>query len=235
MMSGMDRYYQIARCFRDEDLRADRQPEFTQLDIEMSFVEETDVRAMAEDLIRTVFNEVLDVDLPAPFPLLSWHEAMEHYGSDKPDLRLPLKLVSVDEHVKDVEFKVFAGPAADPKSRVAALRLPGGAELSRKQIDEYTEYVSRYGAKGLAWIKVNDAGAGLEGLQSPIAKFLDEDAWSGIAQATGVETGDIVLFGAGPWGTVSNFMGELLRKAGHDLELAERDWAPLWVNEFPHV
>lgn len=233
MMSGMDRYYQIARCFRDEDLRADRQPEFTQLDVEMSFVEETDVRDMAEDLIRKVFTEVLQVELPAPFPVLSWQEAMERYGSDKPDLRLPLELVSVDESVKHVEFKVFAGPAADPKSRVAALRLPGGAELSRKQIDGYTEYVGRYGAKGLAWIKVNDADAGLEGLQSPIAKFLDAEAWNGISEATGASTGDILFFGAGPWGTVSNFMGELLRKAGHDFELAESEWSPLWVNEFP--
>ena len=233
MMSGMDRYYQIARCFRDEDLRADRQPEFTQLDIEMSFVEESDVRALAEDLICSVFREVLDVELPTPFPLLGWKEAMERYGSDKPDLRLPLELVSVDEHVKGIEFRVFSGPAADPECRVAALRLPGGSSLSRKQIDEYTEYVGRYGAKGLAWIKVNDAEAGLEGLQSPIAKFLSEDAWSGIAGATGATTGDILFFGAGPWGTVSNFMGELLRKAGHDLELAQGDWAPLWVNEFP--
>jgi aspartyl-tRNA synthetase len=204
MMSGMDRYYQIARCFRDEDLRADRQPEFTQLDIEMSFVDESDVRQMAEALIQSVFKQALDVDLPDSFPLLTWREALERYGSDKPDLRLPLELVSVDEHVKDIEFRVFAGPAADPKCRVAALRLPGGNSLSRKQIDEYAEFVGRYGARGLAWIKVNDADAGLEGLQSPIAKFLDESAWQGIAEATGARSGDILFFGAGDWGVVSN-------------------------------
>jgi len=233
MMSGMDRYYQIARCFRDEDLRADRQPEFTQLDIEMSFVNEDDVRNMAEDLVRSVFSDAIGIDLPEPFPSLSWREAMETYGSDKPDLRLPLELASVDEHVRHIEFRVFAGPASDPACRVAALRVPGGSSLSRKQIDEYTEYVSRYGAKGLAWIKVNDADAGLEGLQSPIAKFLDDAAWQGIADASGAKTGDILFFGAGDWGMVSNFMGELLRKVGRDLDLAETDWAPLWVNEFP--
>ncbi|HKJ18233.1 MAG TPA: aspartate--tRNA ligase [Xanthomonadales bacterium] len=233
MMSGMDRYYQIARCFRDEDLRADRQPEFTQLDIEMSFVNEDDVRNMAEDLVRSVFSDAIGIDLPEPFPSLSWREAMETYGSDKPDLRLPLELASVDDHVRHIEFRVFAGPASDPACRVAALRVPGGSSLSRKQIDEYTEYVSRYGAKGLAWIKVNDADAGLEGLQSPIAKFLDDAAWQGIADASGAKTGDILFFGAGDWGMVSNFMGELLRKVGRDLDLAETDWAPLWVNEFP--
>ncbi len=233
MMAGMDRYYQIARCFRDEDLRADRQPEFTQLDLEMSFVTEADVQAMAEDLVRAVFADVLSVDLPAAFPRMTWRQAMERYGSDKPDLRLPLELVSVDAHVAHVEFKVFAGPAADPAQRVAALRVPAGAELSRKQIDEYTAYVARYGAKGLAWIKVNDATAGLEGLQSPIAKFLDETAWTGIAQATGATDGDLLLFGAGAWGVTSNFMGHLLVKLGHDRGLAGDDWAPLWVTEFP--
>jgi len=233
MMAGMDRYYQIARCFRDEDLRADRQPEFTQLDIEMAFVEEPDVQALAEDMIRDVFKNTLDVDLPSPFPRLSWHDAMERYGSDKPDLRIPMNLVSVDEHVAHVEFRVFSGPAADEGSRVAALRVPGGASLSRKQIDEYTEYAGRYGARGLAWIKVNDAAAGLEGLQSPIAKFLDEAAWQGIASATGVETGDILLFGAGEWLTVSTFMGAVLVKTGKDLELVQNGWQPLWVNDFP--
>jgi len=233
MMSGMDRYYQIARCFRDEDLRADRQPEFTQLDIEMSFVEEAGVQALAENMIREVFKDTLDVDLPDPFPRLNWHDAMEHYGSDKPDLRIPMELVSVDEHVSHVEFRVFSGPANDEASRVAALRIPGGAELSRKQIDEYTEYVGRYGARGLAWIKVNDAAAGLEGLQSPVAKFLDEQAWRGIAAATGVETGDILLFGAGEWLTVSTFMGALLVKIGKDRGLVDEGWQPLWVNEFP--
>ncbi len=233
MMAGMDRYYQIARCFRDEDLRADRQPEFTQLDIEMSFVEEPDVQALAEDMIREVFKNTLDVDLPSPFPRLGWHDAMERYGSDKPDLRIPMNLVSVDEHVAHVEFRVFSGPAADEGSRVAALRVPGGASLSRKQIDDYTEYAGRYGARGLAWIKVNDAAAGLEGLQSPIAKFLDEAAWQGIAAATGVETGDILLFGAGDWLTVSTFMGAVLVKAGQDFGLVQEGWQPLWVNDFP--
>jgi aspartyl-tRNA synthetase len=233
MMSGMDRYYQIARCFRDEDLRADRQPEFTQLDIEMAFVEEPDVQALAETMMREVFRETLEVDLPETFPRLSWKEALNRYGSDKPDLRIPMELVDVDEHVAHVEFRVFSGPAADEGSRVAALRVPGGAELSRKQIDEYTEYAGRFGARGLAWIKVNDAMAGLEGLQSPIAKFLDQEAWLGIAAATGAESGDILLFGAGDWLTVSTFMGALLVRVGRDRGLARDGWQPLWVNEFP--
>jgi aspartyl-tRNA synthetase len=233
MMSGMDRYYQIARCFRDEDLRADRQPEFTQLDMEMSFVEEKDVQDIAEHMIRDVFRDTLDVELPSPFPRLSWRDALDRYGSDKPDLRIPMELVSVDEHVKHLEFKVFAGPANDDASRVAVLRVPGGAELSRKQIDGYADYAARYGARGLAWIKVNDAAAGLEGLQSPVAKFLDDAAWQGIAGAAEPESGDILLFGAGEWLTVSNFMGQLLVKIGRDLGLVEEGWAPLWVNEFP--
>lgn len=233
MMAGMDRYYQIARCFRDEDLRADRQPEFTQLDIEMSFVEEQDVQGLAETMIRDVFRDTLDVELPDPFPRMSWHDAMDRYGSDKPDLRIPMELVSVDEHVKHLDFKVFSGPAAADGSRVAALRVPGGADLSRKQIDGYADYAGRYGAKGLAWIKVNDAAAGIEGLQSPVAKFLDDSAWSGIAAATGVESGDILLFGAGDWLTVSNFMGQLLVRLGRDRDLTGEGWAPLWVKEFP--
>jgi aspartyl-tRNA synthetase len=233
MMSGMDRYYQIARCFRDEDLRADRQPEFTQLDIEMAFVEEPEVQDMAETMIREVFKDTLDVDLPQSFPRLSWRDAMERYGSDKPDLRIPMELVSVDEHVAQVEFRVFSGPANEEGSRVAALRVPGGAQLSRKQIDGYSDYVGRYGARGLAWIKVNDAAAGLEGLQSPIAKFLDDQAWQGIAAATGVESGDMLFFGAGEWLTVSTFMGALLVKTGNDHGLVEEGWQPLWVNEFP--
>jgi aspartyl-tRNA synthetase len=233
MMSGMDRYYQIARCFRDEDLRADRQPEFTQLDIEMAFVEEADVQELAETMIREVFRETLDVELPQPFPRLGWHEAMDRYGSDKPDLRIPMELATVDEHVAHVEFRVFSGPANEEGSRVAALCVPGGAGLSRKQIDEYAEYAGRYGARGLAWVKVNDAGAGLEGLQSPIAKFLDDKAWQGIAAATGAESGDILFFGAGEWLTVSTFMGELLVKAGQDHGLVQEGWQPLWVNEFP--
>ncbi|MDX1554799.1 MAG: aspartate--tRNA ligase [Xanthomonadales bacterium] len=233
MMSGMDRYYQIARCFRDEDLRADRQPEFTQLDMEMSFVEESDVRQTAEALVRDVFRHVLGAELPEPFPVLAWREAMERYGSDKPDLRLPLELVSVDDLVAHLDFRVFAGPAADPDCRVAALRLPGGASLSRKDIDGYTEFVGRYGAKGLAWIKVNDLEAGLEGLQSPIAKFFDAESWGGVAEATGCQSGDLLFFGAGPWLTVSTFMGALLRKAGRDLDLVTEGWAPLWVVDFP--
>ncbi len=233
MMSGMDRYYQIARCFRDEDLRSDRQPEFTQLDIEMAFVEERNVQDCAEAVIREVFKDTLDVDLPDPFPRLSWKMAMDRYGSDKPDLRIPMELVTVDEHVAHIEFRVFSGPANEEGSRVAALRVPGGAQLSRKQIDGYTEYASRFGARGLAWIKVNDHSAGLEGLQSPIAKFLDDKAWQGIADATGAQSGDILLFGAGDWFTASNFMGQVLVRIAHDRDLFEAGWQPLWVNEFP--
>jgi len=233
MMSGMDRYYQIARCFRDEDLRADRQPEFTQLDIEMAFVEERDVQDLAETMIREVFRDTLQVDLPEPFPRLSWRDAMERYGSDKPDLRIPMELVSVDEHVAHLDFKVFAEPAAQPESRVAVLRVPGGSDISRKQIDEYTQFVGRYGARGLAWIKVNDAAAGLDGLQSPVAKFLDDKAWQGIAQASGVVSGDLLFFGGGDWLTVSTFMGALLVRCGQDRGLVEPGWKPLWVTGFP--
>ncbi|MCW8925242.1 MAG: aspartate--tRNA ligase [Xanthomonadales bacterium] len=233
MMAGMDRYYQIARCFRDEDLRADRQPEFTQLDMELSFVDESGVQDAAERLVRAVFRDVLDVELPDPFPRMSWQEAMETYGSDKPDLRYPMRLHSVDEHVKHLEFRVFSGPANDEGQRVAALRVPGGAALSRKQIDTYTDYVKRYGARGLAWIKVNDTAAGIAGLQSPVAKFLDEEAWSGIAALTGVEDGDLLFFGGGEWLETSNFMGQLLVRCGADLELANEGWQPLWVTDFP--
>ena len=233
MMAGMDRYYQIARCFRDEDLRADRQPEFTQLDIEMAFVEEQDVQDLAETMIREVFRETLQVDLPEPFPRLGWRDAMDRYGSDKPDLRIPMQLVSVDEHVAHLDFKVFADPAAEPDSRVAVLRVPGGADISRKQIDEYTHFVSRYGARGLAWIKVNDAGSGLAGLQSPVAKFLDDKAWQGIASAAGAENGDLLFFGAGDWLTVSIFMGALLVRCGQDRGLTQEGWEPLWVTGFP--
>jgi aspartyl-tRNA synthetase len=233
MMAGMDRYYQIARCFRDEDLRADRQPEFTQLDMELSFVDEAGVQAVAEDLIRAVFRDVLEVELPASFPRMTWHEALDEYGSDKPDLRYPMRLHSVDEHVAHIDFRVFSGPANAEGQRVAALRVPGGATFSRKQIDELTAFVARYGAKGLAWIKVNDTAAGLEGLQSPIAKFLDDKAWSGIAAQTGVESGDLLLFGAGDWRITSTFMGHLLVRCGENLELAADGWEPLWVTDFP--
>jgi aspartyl-tRNA synthetase len=233
MMAGMDRYYQIARCFRDEDLRADRQPEFTQLDMEMSFVDERGVQDTAENLIRAVFKDVLGVELAASFPRMTWQEAMEVYGSDKPDLRYPMRLHNVDEHVAHIDFRVFSGPAQADDQRVAVLRVPGGATFSRKQIDEYTAFVARYGGKGLAWIKVNDAATGLEGLQSPIAKFLDDKAWSGIAALTEVQTGDLLLFGAGDWLQTSTFMGHLLVKVGQDLELAAEGWAPLWVTDFP--
>ena len=220
MMAGMDRYYQIARCFRDEDLRADRQPEFTQLDMEISFIDEAGIQDLAEDMMCTAFNEVLEVTLEAPFPRMTYQDAMQTYGSDKPDLRFEMPLVDVDEVVKNVEFKVFAGPAADPASRVAALRVPGGAEFSRKNIDQYTDHVKKYGAKGLAWVKVNDRDAGSEGVASPIAKFLDAGALNGILEATGAESGDILFFGAGDWLTVSNFMGALRLATARDLAVA---------------
>jgi aspartyl-tRNA synthetase len=233
MMAGLDRYYQIARCFRDEDLRADRQPEFTQLDLEMAFVEESDVQSIAEGMIRSVFREVLNVELPGPFPRMSWDEAMRRYGSDKPDLRIPLELVTICDPVRKVDFKVFSEPANDPASRVAALRVPGGASLSRKQIDGYTELVAKYGAKGLAWMKVNDRAAGLDGVQSPVAKFLDAEAVEGILAATGAETGDILFFGAGLKPVVAAFLGALRLQVGRDFNLVEEGWRPLWVVDFP--
>ena len=233
MMSGLDRYYQIARCFRDEDLRADRQPEFTQLDIEMAFVDEPDVQAIAESMLRSVFREVLDVELPGPFPRMSWHEAMQRFGSDKPDLRNPLELVTICKQVAHVEFKVFAEPAQDPGARVAALRVPGGAELSRKQIDDYAALTARHGARGLAWMKVKDRSAGLEGVQSPIAKFLDEAAVNGILDVTDAESGDLIFFGAGPKSVVNPFMGALRLAVGRDRELVKNSWQPLWVVDFP--
>jgi len=233
MMAGMDRYYQIARCFRDEDLRADRQPEFTQLDMEMSFVDETGVQTAAENLVHAVFKDVLDVELPQPFPRMTWRDAMEKFGSDKPDLRYPMSLHSVDEYVRHLDFKVFSGPANNDEQRVAVLRVPGGAKFSRKQIDEYTAFVARYGARGLAWIKVNDLDAGIAGLQSPVAKFLDDTAWNGIAQVSGVQSGDLLFFGAGDWLMASTFMGHLLVRCGENLELAKEGWEPLWVTDFP--
>ncbi|MDX2427925.1 MAG: aspartate--tRNA ligase [Xanthomonadales bacterium] len=233
MMAGMDRYYQIARCFRDEDLRADRQPEFTQLDMEMSFVDESGVQSAAENLVRAVFRDVLEVELSQPFPRMTWRDAMEKFGSDKPDLRYPMSLHSVDEHVRHLDFKVFSGPANNDEQRVAVLRVPGGAQFSRKQIDEYTAFVARYGARGLAWIKVNDLDAGIAGLQSPVAKFLDDTAWSGIAEVTGVQSGDLLFFGAGDWLMTSSFMGHLLVRCGENLELAVDGWEPLWITDFP--
>ncbi|MEM9182794.1 MAG: aspartate--tRNA ligase [Pseudomonadota bacterium] len=233
MMSGMDRYYQIARCFRDEDLRADRQPEFTQLDIEMAFVEREGVLQLAEGLIRDVFREVLDVELADPFPRMSYEEAMRRYGSDKPDLRNPLELKDIAEHVAHVDFKVFAGPANDPEGRVVVLRAPGGGSLTRKQIDGYGDYVANHGARGLAWIKVNDREAGADGLQSPIVKFLDQRALDGILETSGAENGDLIFFGAGDAQTVSEFMGALRNRLGRDLSLLDDTWQPLWVLEFP--
>ena len=233
MMSGMDRYYQIVRCFRDEDLRADRQPEFTQLDIETSFMGEEAVMEINEDMIRGLFKQVLDVDLPNPFPHMAYAEAMSRYGSDKPDLRIPLELVDLAEEMKDVEFKVFSGPASDPEGRVVVLRLPGGAGLSRKEIDDYTDYVGRYGARGLAWIKVNDVAAGRDGLQSPIVKFLPDEVLSAIISKTGTESGDILFFGAGDAVTVNESIGALRVKLGHDRGLVADEWRPLFVVDFP--
>ncbi|MDQ0009833.1 aspartyl-tRNA synthetase [Luteibacter jiangsuensis] len=233
MMAGFDRYYQIARCFRDEDLRADRQPEFTQLDLEFAFVEERDVQDFVENLIRHVFREVRHVELDAVFPRMTYEEAMRRFGSDKPDLRIPLELVDIAEAVKHVEFKVFSGPANDPAGRVAALRVPGAAVLSRKEIDGLTDYAAKYGAKGLAWLKVDDLGKGREGINSPVAKFLDDAALEQVLKLTGAATGDIVFFGAGAWKTVTDFMGALRIKLGRDRGLVENTWKPLWVTDFP--
>jgi aspartyl-tRNA synthetase len=233
MMSGLDRYYQIVRCFRDEDLRADRQPEFTQLDIEMSFVDEAGVTNTVEELVRFVFKETLDVDLPNPFPRMSYAEAMQRYGSDKPDLRIDLELIEVGDLMESVDFKVFAGPAADPEGRVAALCVPGGAEMSRKIIDDYTKYVSRYGARGLAYIKVNDIDAGAEGLQSPILKFLPDDTVQGILERTGAKSGDLIFFGADKANVVNDALGALRVRVGEDRGLVAEGWAPLWVVDFP--
>jgi len=233
MVAGFDRYYQIARCFRDEDLRADRQPEFTQLDLEFAFVEERDVQDFVEELIRHVFREVQGVELDAAFPRMTWAEAMRRFGSDKPDLRIALELVDVADAVKHVEFKVFAEPANDPAGRVAALRVPGGSALSRKEIDGLAEYAARYGAKGLAWLKVEDLAKGRDGINSPVAKFLDDAALDGVLQATAAQSGDIVFFGAGAWKTVSDFMGALRLKLGKDRGLVKDGWKPLWVTDFP--
>ncbi|WP_186170495.1 aspartate--tRNA ligase [Vibrio chagasii] len=233
MMSGFDRYYQIVKCFRDEDLRADRQPEFTQIDIETSFMSSQEVRNITEKLVHDMWKELLDVEL-GQFPVMPFSEAIRRFGSDKPDLRNPLELVDVADLVKDVEFKVFSGPANDEKGRVAVIRVPGGAKLTRKQIDGYAEYVNIYGAKGLAWMKVNDRAAGMEGIQSPVAKFLSEDVINGILDRTEAESGDIILFGADKAGIVAEAMGALRLKLGTDLELTDTSaWAPLWVVDFP--
>ena len=233
MMAGMDRYYQIARCFRDEDLRADRQPEFTQLDMEFAFVEERDVQDTVEAMIRQVFKEVVGVELADPFPRMTYAEAMRLYGSDKPDLRIPLQLVDIAEEVKHVDFKVFAGPANDAGGRVVALRLPNGAGQPRKYLDDLGVYVARYGAKGLAWIRVDDIAKGRDGLTSPITKFLDDKALDGVFKAVGAQNGDVIFFGAGPYKTVSDYMGALRLKVGKDNGFVENAWKPLWVTDFP--
>ncbi|MBY6221306.1 aspartate--tRNA ligase [Marinobacter nauticus] len=232
MVSGVDRYYQIAKCFRDEDLRADRQPEFTQVDIEASFIDEETLMGLNEEMIRSLFKDVLDVELPE-FPRMPYSEAMQRYGSDKPDLRIPLELQDVGDLVESVDFKVFAGPAKDPKGRVAALRVPKGAELTRKQIDDYTKFVGIYGAKGLAYIKVNELAKGAEGLQSPIVKFLGDDVALAIMERVGAEDGDIVFFGADKATVVNEALGALRIKVGHDLNMLTCEWAPMWVVDFP--
>ncbi|MCG4453806.1 aspartate--tRNA ligase [Pseudomonas sp. MMS21-TM103] len=232
MVAGFDRYYQIAKCFRDEDLRADRQPEFTQIDIETSFLDEADIMGITEKMIRQLFREVLDVEF-ADFPHMTFEEAMRRYGSDKPDLRIPLELVDVADQLKDVDFKVFSGPANDPKSRVAALRVPGGASTPRKQIDDYTKFVGIYGARGLAYIKVNERAKGVEGLQSPIVKNIPLDNLNVILDRVGAVDGDIVFFGADRAKIVSEALGALRIKLGHDLNLFTCEWAPLWVVDFP--
>jgi aspartyl-tRNA synthetase len=233
MMSGMDRYYQIVRCFRDEDLRADRQPEFTQLDIETSFMNEDEIMALMEGLMRTLFKEILNIDLPSPFPHMSYAEAMYRFGSDRPDLRNPLELVDVSDVMKEVEFKVFSGPALMADGRVAALRLPKGSELTRKVIDEYTSFVGLYGARGLAYIKVNDVSQGREGLQSPILKFLPDDVVETIITRTQAETGDLIFFGADKTKVVNDALGALRDRLANDLNLHQGEWAPLWVVDFP--
>ncbi|WP_299776328.1 aspartate--tRNA ligase [uncultured Pseudoteredinibacter sp.] len=232
MVSGFDRYYQIAKCFRDEDLRADRQPEFTQIDLETSFMSEEEIMSVTEGMIRKLFQDVQGVDL-GEFPRMPFAEAMEKYGSDKPDLRLPQQLVEIKDLLKDIEFKVFAGPANDPACRVTALKVDGGAQLSRKQIDEYTKFVGIYGAKGLAWIKVNEIEKGIEGLQSPIIKFLGDEVTMNVMERTGAKNGDIVFFGADKAKVVSEALGALRCKLGEDLDLYTSEWAPLWVVDFP--
>ena len=233
MMSGFDRYYQVVRCFRDEDLRADRQPEFTQLDIETSFLGEEDIMQMMEEMIRDVFKKSMGVDLPNPFPRMPYAEAMHRYGSDKPDMRIPLELVDITDLMTEVEFKVFSGPANDEKGRVAVLKLPNGGELTRKDIDDYTKFVSNYGAKGLAYIKCNEVAKGRDGLQSPILKFLPDDVVTKIVERTQPQDGDLLFFGADKATIVNDALGALRVKLGVDRELLQQEWAPLWVVDFP--
>jgi aspartyl-tRNA synthetase len=233
MVAGFDRYYQIVKCFRDEDLRADRQPEFTQIDIETSFLSELDIRKLMEELVRFVFREAAGIELPAPFPVLTYDEAMRDYGSDKPDLRVPLKLAELTDAVKDVDFKVFSGPANAPGGRVCGLRVPGGGSLTRGELDAYGEYAKGLGAKGLAWIKVNQRAKGAEGLQSPIVKNLHARALDAILERTAAEDGDVILFGADEANAAAAYMGALRQKVGHERGLAEKAWRPLWVVDFP--
>ncbi len=233
MIAGMDRYYQIARCFRDEDLRADRQPEFTQLDIETSFLNENDITNLMEEMIGLLFKKVLDIELPSPFPRMSYQEAMNRYGSDRPDIRNPLELINVGDLMKTVDFKVFSGPANMEDGRVAALNVPGGSSLTRKEIDDYTTYVSQFGAKGLAYIKVNDIALGREGLQSPILKFLPDDVVKNIIERTKTMSGDLIFFGADKTKIVNDALGSLRSKLGHDLNLLKDKWAPVWIIDFP--
>ena len=233
MVAGFDRYYQIVKCFRDEDLRADRQPEFTQIDIETSFLSELDIRKLMEELVRFVFREAAGIELPAPFPVLTYDEAMRDYGSDKPDLRVPLKLAELTDAVKDVDFKVFSGPANAPGGRVCGLRVPGGGSLTRGELDAYAEYAKGLGAKGLAWIKVNQRAKGAEGLQSPIVKNLHARALDAILERTAAQDGDVILFGADEANAAAAYMGALRQKVGHERGLAEKAWRPLWVVDFP--
>ena len=228
MMSGFEHYYQIVRCFRDEDLRADRQPEFTQLDVETSFMNEEEIISLMEEMVRGLFKEVSNVSLPKQFPSITYHDAMKLYGVDRPDLRIPLQLVDMNETMKGVEFKVFSGPANSEKGRVAALKVPGGASISRKQIDDYTKYVSIYGAKGLAYIKIND-----DGPSSPIIKFLGDEVTKKVISLTEAKTGDIIFFGADKTKIVNEALGNLREKLAHDLNLYDKDWAPIWVFDFP--
>jgi len=234
MVSGIDRYYQVARCFRDEDLRADRQPEFTQLDIETSFLDQNAIMEMMETMMRKVFSELLNVQLPNPFPRMTYKESMNRFGIDRPDLRNPLELVEIADLVKNVEFKVFAGPANDTEGRVAVIRVPAGGErLSRKEIDEYTNFVLQFGAKGLAYIKVNNRAEGFEGLQSPILKFLPQEVIEAILERTQAQTGDLLFFGADKEKVVNDSLSALRNKLGHDLGLLQGQWKMLWVVDFP--
>ncbi|MGZ8199219.1 MAG: aspartate--tRNA ligase [Methylosarcina sp.] len=233
MVAGMDRYYQIVRCFRDEDLRADRQPEFTQLDIETSFMDENEIMHIMEEMIRQLFAKVIGVNLGAKFPRMTYQEAVSKYGIDRPDLRIPLELVDIAEDMRQVDFKVFSAPANDPQGRVVAMRLPKGGDLSRKDIDELTKFVGIYGAKGLAYIKVNDLSAGIEGLQSPIVKFAPAEVWDSVLAKTGAQNGDLIFFGADKATIVNEAMGALRVKLGHDLNLLEGEWKPVWIVDFP--